>query len=97
MKMIQDIIIKPVITEASMDRIGDKRYTFKVMSDATKPEIAKAVEAMFGVKVAKVNTISMKKKPARTGVHFGYKSEWKKAIVTLTADSKTIEFFDGLN
>ena len=97
MKMIQDIIIKPVITEASMDRIGDKRYTFKVMSDATKPEIAKAVEAMFGVKVAKVNTISMKKKPTRTGVHFGYKSEWKKAIVTLTADSKTIEFFDGLN
>ena len=97
MKMIQDIIIKPVITEASMDRIGDKRYTFKVMSNATKPEIAKAVEAMFGVKVAKVNTISMKKKPTRTGVHFGYKSEWKKAIVTLTADSKTIEFFDGLN
>ena len=61
MKMVQDIIIKPVITEASMDRVGDKRYTFKVMSNATKPEIAKAVEAMFaGVKVAKVNTISMK-------------------------------------
>ena len=97
MKMVQDIIVKPVITEASMDRIGDKRYTFKVMSSATKPEIAKAVEAMFGVKVAKVNTISMKKKPTRTGVHFGYKSEWKKAIVTLKPDSKTIEFFDGLN
>ena len=97
MKMIQDIIVKPVITEASMDRIADKRYTFKVMSNATKPEIAKAVEAMFGVKVAKVNTISMKKKPTRTGVHFGYKSEWKKAIVTLKPDSKTIEFFDGLN
>ena len=97
MKMVQDIIIKPVITEASMDRIADKKYTFKVRTDATKPEIAKAVEAMFGVKVAKVNTISMKKKPARTGVHFGYKSEWKKAIVTLTADSKSIEFFVGLN
>ena len=97
MKMVQDIIVKPVITEASMDRIADKRYTVKVANDATKPEIAKAVEAMFGVKVAKVNTISMKKKPTRTGVHFGYKSEWKKAIVTLTADSKTIEFFDGLN
>ena len=97
MKMVQDIIIAPVITEASMDRVGDKRYTFKVRSDATKPEIAKAVEAMFNVKVEKVNTISMKKKPTRTGVHFGYKSEWKKAIVTLTADSKTIEFFDGLN
>ena len=97
MKMVQDIIIKPVITEASMDRIGDKRYTFKVMSDATKPEIAKAVEAMFGVKVEKVNTISMKKKPKRLGVHFGYTSEWKKAVVTLTEESKTIEFFDGLN
>ena len=97
MKMVQDIIIKPVITEASMDRIADKRYTFKVSKDATKPEIAKAVEAMFGVKVEKVNTINMKKKPKRLGVHFGYTSDWKKAIVTLTADSKTIEFFDGLN
>ncbi len=97
MKMVQDIIIKPIITEASMDALTDKRYTFKVRSDATKPEIAKAVEAMFGVKVAKVNTISMKKKPKRLGVHFGYTSEWKKAVVTLTADSKTIEFFDGLN
>ena len=97
MKMIQDIIIKPIITEASMDAMADKKYTFKVQSDATKPEIAKAVEVMFGVKVADVNTISMKKKPKRLGVHFGYTSEWKKAIVTLTADSKTIEFFDGLN
>ena len=98
MKMIQDIIIKPIITEASMDVLADKRYTFQVRSDATKPEIAKAVEAMFkGVKVEKVNTITMKKKPKRLGVHFGYTSEWKKAIVTLTADSKTIEFFDGLN
>ena len=97
MKMVQDIIIKPIITEASMDAIADKKYTFKVANDATKPEIAKAVEAMFGVKVACVNTINMKKKPKRLGVHFGYTSEWKKAIVTLTADSKTIEFFDGLN
>ena len=97
MKMIQDIIIKPIITEASMDGIADKRYTFQVAKDATKPEIAKAVEEMFGVKVAKVNTISMKKKPTRTGVHFGYKSEWKKAIVTLKPESKTIEFFEALN
>ena len=97
MKMVQDIIIKPIITEASMDALANKRYTFKVRSDATKPEIAKAVETMFGVKVEKVNTISMKKKPKRLGVHFGYTSEWKKAVVTLTADSKTIEFFDGLN
>ena len=97
MKMVQDIIIKPIITEASMDMIADKKYTFKVATDATKPEIAKAVEELFGVKVASVNVISMKKKPKRLGVHFGYTSEWKKAIVTLTADSKTIEFFDGLN
>ena len=97
MKMIQDIIIKPIITEASMDAMADKKYTFKVQSCATKPEIAKAVGVMFGVKVADVNTISMKKKPKRLGVHFGYTSEWKKAVVTLTADSKTIEFFDGLN
>ena len=97
MKMVQDIIIKPIITEASMDALANKRYTFEVRSDATKPEIAKAVEEMFGVKVACVNTINMKKKPKRLGVHFGYTSEWKKAVVTLTADSKTIEFFDGLN
>ena len=97
MKMVQDIIIKPIITEASMDMIADKKYTFKVATDATKPEIAKAVEELFGVKVAGVNVISMKKKPKRLGVHFGYTSDWKKAVVTLTADSKTIEFFDGLN
>ena len=97
MKMVQDIIIKPVITEASMDKLAEKKYTFKVANGATKPEIAKAVEELFGVKVACVNTISMKKKPKRLGVHFGYTSEWKKAVVTLTADSKTIEFFDGLN
>ena len=97
MKMVQDIIIKPIITEASMDKLADKKYTFKVQANATKPEIAKAVEAMFGVKVACVNTINMKKKPKRLGVHFGYTSDWKKAVVTLTADSNTIEFFDGLN
>ena len=97
MKMIQDIIIKPIITEASMDKLNEGKYTFKVASNATKPEIAKAVETMFGVKVASVNTISMKKKPKRLGVHFGYTSDWKKAVVTLTEDSKTIEFFDGLN
>ena len=97
MKFAQDIILKPVITEKSMDGIADKRYTFKVATDATKPEIAKAVEELFGVKVAKVNTINMKKKPKRMGYHFGYTAEWKKAIVTLDASSKEIEFFNGLN
>ena len=97
MKLAQDIIIKPIITEASMDGIANKKYTFEVASDATKPEIAKAVEELFKVDVLCVNTISMKKKPKRLGVHFGYTSEWKKAVVTLKPDSKTIEFFEGLN
>ena len=97
MKFAQDIILKPVITEKSMDSIEAKRYTFEVAVDATKPEIAKAVEELFGVKVAKVNTINMKKKPKRMGYHFGYTAEWKKAIVTLDASSKEIEFFNGLN
>ena len=97
MKLAQDIIVKPIITEASMDGIADKKYTFEVAADATKPEIAKAVEELFKVDVLCVNTISMKKKPKRLGVHFGYTSEWKKAIVTLKPNSKTIEFFEGLN
>ena len=97
MKFAQDIVIKPIITEKSMDGIANKKYTFKVAKDATKPEIASAVEELFGVKVASVNTINMKRKPKRYGVHFGYTTAWKKAIVTLTADSKTIEFFEGMN
>ena len=97
MKMVQDIIIRPIITEASMDRLADKKYTFEVRRDATKPEIAKAVEEMFKVDVAVVNTINMKRKPKRYGVHFGYTNAWKKAIVTLKADSKPIAFFEGLN
>ena len=97
MKTVYDIIIRPIITEASMDMTADKKYVFEVRKDATKPEIANAVEKMFKVKVAYVNTISMKKKPKRLGVHEGYTSEWKKAIVQLTEDSETIEFFDGMN
>ena len=97
MKFAQDIILKPVITEQSMDGIADKKYTFKVAVDATKPEIAHAVEELFGVKVAAVNTINMKRKPKRLRYQVGYTAAWKKAIVTLTADSKAIEFFEGLN
>ncbi len=96
MRTAYDIIIKPVITEASMDNMQKKKYTFKVMSDANKIEIRKAVEELFGVKVEKVTTISMKAKPKRLGVHYGRTSAWKKAIVKLTEDSKTIEFFDSL-
>ena len=95
MKTAADIIVRPLITEKSMDAMGD---AFEVMKSATKPEIAKAVEEMFsGVKVAKVNTLIMKKKPKRVGYHAGFTGEWKKAIVTLTEDSKTIAFFDSLN
>ncbi len=96
MKAVYDIIIKPIITEASMSMATNKKYVFKVMKSATKPEIADAVAELFNVKVADVNTINMKKKPKRLGVHAGYTSEWKKAIVTLTADSKPIEFFEGM-
>lgn len=97
MKFAQDIILKPVITEKSMDVMADKKYTFKVAPSATKPEIAKAVEELFGVKVASVNTINMKRKPKRLRYSTGYTAAWKKAIVTLKPDSKTIEFFEGLN
>ena len=100
MKTAHEIIIRPVITETAMDMMSSKKYVFEVRSDATKPEIAKAVEEVFKsskIKVACVRTINMKKKPKRLGVHSGYTSEWKKAIVTLTADSGEIEFFEGLN
>ena len=96
MKSVADIIVRPLITEKSMDGVADKVYTFEVQKSATKADVAHAVEEMFKVKVADVNTINMKKKPKRMGVHAGYTSDWKKAIVTLTADSKTIEFFDGM-
>ncbi len=98
MKFVQDIIIRPLITEQSMDLIAERKYSFEVAKDATKPEIAKAVEAMFeGTKVAAVNTINMKAKSKRVRYVEGKTASWKKAIVTLTEDSKTIEFFEGMN
>lgn len=96
MKTAQDIIIAPVITEKSMIGIQDKKYTFKVAKDANKIQIAEAVETLFGVKVAKVNTISVRGQMRRMGRYEGYTSSWKKAIVTLKEDSKPIEFFEGL-
>ena len=98
MKSYADIIVRPLITEKSMDGTAEKRYSFEVAKNATKPEIAAAVEAMFKkTKVVKVNIINMKKKPKRYGVHFGYTSEWKKAVVTLSEDSAPIAFFDSMN
>ena len=96
MKTLHDVIIKPIITEDSMARLADKKYTFEVAKTASKVEIKKAVEEIFKVEVAKVNTISMKGKDKRVGYHVGKTSEGKKAIVTLTAASKTIEFFDSM-
>ena len=92
-----DIILRPVITEQSMERVADKKYVFMVALDADKTQIKAAVEEAFGVKVAKVNTIRMQGKAKRTGAYpVGKRAEYKKAIVTLTADSKTIEFFEGM-
>ena len=94
-KIASDIILKPVITEDSIERLADGKYTFKVAKTATKVEIAKAVETLFDVKVSKVNTISVKGKEKRMGRYAGFRPDWKKAIVTLEGD-KTIEFFEGL-
>ena len=93
----RDVIIRPVITEHSYDAMENNVYTFEVAKDANKIEIAKAVEEIFGVKVAKVNTLNMQGKVKRTGrFPAGRRASWKKAMVTLTADSKTIEFFEGM-
>ena len=98
MKSVADIIVRPLITEKSMDGIASKVYTFEVQNNATKADVALAVETMFKkTKVVKVNIINMKKKPKRYGVHFGYTSEWKKAVVTLSEDSTPIAFFESMN
>ncbi len=92
-----DIIKRPIITEQSMSETENKKYTFEVAKDANKIEIAKACEEIFGVKVAKVNTLNMQGKVKRMGRYpEGRRPSWKKAMVTLTADSKTIEFFEGM-
>ena len=91
MKKAQDIILRPIITEASMSGIANKKYTFKVANDANKIEIAKAVE-----KVKKVNTMNVPGQFRRQGMHGGYQPDWKKAIVTLKDDSKGLEFFESM-
>ncbi len=97
MKLAQDIIIKPIITENSMKGVSERKYTFQVAKDSNKIEIAKAVEELFGVKVSKVNTINVRGRFRRQGIKCGYTPATKKAIVTLKADSKGIEFFEGMN
>ncbi|MCL2837495.1 MAG: 50S ribosomal protein L23 [Oscillospiraceae bacterium] len=95
MKTAYDIIRKPIITEQSMEGVQDKKYTFEVAVGANKIEIKKAIEEIFKVKVDKVTTMNMKGKPKRMGVHAGFRPDWKKAMVKLTPDSKSIELFEG--
>lgn len=92
-----DIIKKPIITEKTMSQAAEKKYTFEVAKEVNKIEIKKAVEEVFGVNVKKVNTMIVLGKIKKQGVHVGKRPDWKKAIVTLTDASKTIEFFDGMN
>ena len=96
MKNVYDIIKRPVITEQSMESVADKKYVFMVDVNSNKTEIKAAVEEVFGVKVAKVNTISVRGRFRRQGMHAGYTAASKKAIVTLTKDSKEIEFFNSM-
>ena len=92
-----DVILKPVVTEKSMEGMGEKKYTFFVHPEANKTMIKEAVEKMFeGTKVASVNTMNLDGKTKRRGLVYGKTSKKKKAIVTLTADSKDIEIFTGL-
>lgn len=92
-----DIIIRPVITEKSMDGIVDKKYAFIVRKDATKTQIRHAVESIFNVTVDKINTVRVNGKIRRRGVTEGKTASYKKAYVSLTADSKAIEFFESLS
>ena len=97
MKTAYDIVIRPIITEQSMEDLDIKKYAFEVAKDATKPEIANAVEQIFGVKVAKVTTENVIGKAKRTGSYpMGKTASWKKAVVKLSSDSKNIELFEGM-
>ncbi|MDK2809702.1 MAG: large subunit ribosomal protein [Petroclostridium sp.] len=96
MRDAHDIIIRPIISERSMDQVADRKYTFVVALNANKIEIKKAVEELFGVKVESVNTLRVLGKIKRMGMHSGKRPDWKKAIVKLTEDSKAIEIFEGM-
>jgi len=95
MKSVYDVIRRPIITEKSMAAMGNRKYTFAVDINANKIEIKDAVEKIFGVKVQSVCTMRMPGKVKRVGVHIGKRPDWKKAIVTLTPDSKSIELFQS--
>ena len=96
MKNAHDIILAPIISEQSMDVAAEKKYTFKVAKDANKTQVKLAVESVFGVEVSKVNIMNYDGKLKRMGRNVGYTPSYKKAVVTLTADSKEIELFQDL-
>lgn len=96
MKTAYDIIIAPIVSENSMDLTAEKKYTFRVHPKANKYQIKDAVEEIFNVKVVAVNTMHVKGKPKRQGRFEGTSRNWKKAIITLSPESKEIEFFDGI-
>ena len=96
MRNPHDIIIKPLVTEQSMDGMAERKYSFKVAKNANKTEIKKAIEKIFDVKVEKTNTLNMTGKVKRMGRNEGKRADWKKAIITLSEDSKEIEFFEGM-
>ena len=97
MKSAYDIVLRPIITEQSMEHLDLKKYVFEVARDANKIEIGKAVEEIFGVTVDKVTTLNMIGKEKRTGRYpAGHRRAWKKAVVRLSDSSKTIEFFEGM-
>lgn len=96
MKNPRDIIKRPVITERTAEYMNELKYVFEVEIRANKTEIKQAIEAIFNVKVSNVNTLRVPGKPKRYGRHFGYTPEWKKAFVTLTPDSKPLEFFESV-
>ncbi|NMB42208.1 MAG: 50S ribosomal protein L23 [Firmicutes bacterium] len=94
MRSPRDIIIKPIVTEKSIGQMEDKKYSFVVNKKANKVAIKKAVEDIFDVRVKSVNTMLVKGKPRRVGMHRGYRPDWKKAIVTLHEESKPIEIYE---
>lgn len=96
MRNPHDVIIKPIITEKSMDDMAEGKYTFQVDRRTTKSEIKKAVEKIFDVKVARISTMNIMGKIKRQGLNSGRRANWKKAIIKLTEDSKSIEFFEGM-
>lgn len=96
MERYYEIIRRPLVTEDSVERMEENKYTFEVAKDATKYEIKKAIEHIFGVTVEKVYTQNVMGKMKRQGATSGRRPNWKKAIVKLTADSKSIEFFEGM-